>query len=509
MLEEDKRVDDPHLREGVIGGHHHSHVLTALDNSSLSGFHLKAMLTSGMGFFTDAYDLFIIGVVLAILTPIWNLNKFEISLIGSTSLIAAAIGSILFGRMADYVGRRSIYGFTLIVLAAGAIASSLSPNVMWLLIFRFILGLGIGGDYPLSATLMSEYANRRDRGKLITMVFSMQGLGLIVGPLVAIVLLLSGSNHDLIWRIMLALGAVPALATFYLRRQIAETPRFALTMQGDVEGATRTVKMVTKNQNVRIDPATTTRPLQQNNSTATSKSSLRPAKSWLYLLLTSRYLKWLIGTAGAWFLLDIAYYGTTISSPLILKSLNPHSSLLTNMFYTLIIFVVAALPGYIVAALTIDRLGRKFIQWFGFAMMGLAYGLLFVAPVLTTITAAFLLVYGMSYFFTEFGPNVTTFVYPAEIFPVMVRTTAHGIAAGVGKIGAFIGAFAFPFLLANFNLPGAMAVAAVISLAGLLLTVFTLPEPNQRSLEEVSGEHEARVAHEERGKIAVHAAEAV
>ena len=507
MLEEEKRVDDPHLGEGVIEGHHHYQVLTALDNSSLSGFHLKAMLTSGMGFFTDAYDLFIIGVVLAILTPIWNLNKFEISLIGSTSLIAAAIGSILFGRLADYVGRRSIYGFTLIVLAVGAIASSLSPNVMWLLIFRFILGLGIGGDYPLSATLMSEYANRRDRGKLITMVFSMQGLGLIVGPLVAIILLLSGLNHDIIWRIMLALGAVPALATFYLRRQIAETPRFALTMQGDVEGATRTVEMVTGNQNIPGETTSSVKPSAHKDVATTSKRNERPDKSWVYLLLTSRYLKWLIGTAGAWFLLDIAYYGTTISSPLILKSLNPHSTLLANMYYTLIIFVIAALPGYIVAALTIDRLGRKFIQCFGFAMMVLAYGLLFVAPVLTTITAAFLLVYGMSYFFTEFGPNVTTFVYPAEIFPVMVRTTAHGIAAGVGKIGAFIGAFAFPFLLAKFNLPGAMAVAAVISLAGLLLTIFTLPEPNQRSLEEVSGEHEARAAHEERGKIAVHAAE--
>ncbi len=95
MLEE-KQGDDQ--QESVVEAkaqHHHSHVLTALDNSSLSGFHLKAMLTSGMGFFTDAYDLFIIGVVLAILTPIWNLNKFEISLIGSTSLIAAAIGSIL------------------------------------------------------------------------------------------------------------------------------------------------------------------------------------------------------------------------------------------------------------------------------------------------------------------------------------------------------------------------------------------------------------------------------
>src|SRR5438067_1752920 len=295
MLEENI-VDDHQVREERIGRHHH--VLAALDNSSLSGFHFKAMITSGMGFFTDAYDLFIIGVVLAILTPIWNLNKFEISLIGSTSLIAAAIGSIFFGRLADYVGRRSIYGFTLIVLAAGAIASSLSPNVFWLLIFRFILGLGIGGDYPLSATLMSEYANRRDRGKLITMVFSMQGVGLILGPLVAIVLLASGMNHDLIWRIMLALGAVPALATFYLRRQIAETPRFALAMQGDVEGATRTIEMVTKTQHVQSDTATTLRPSAYNNGKAFSKSSARPEKSWLYLLLTSRYLKWLIGTAG-------------------------------------------------------------------------------------------------------------------------------------------------------------------------------------------------------------------
>src|SRR6266700_2677648 len=391
MLEENK-VDDHLVSGGVTGGHNHYHVLTVLDNSSLSGFHLKAMLTSGMGFFTDAYDLFIIGVVLAILTPIWNLNKFEISLIGSTSLIAAAIGSILFGRLADYVGRRSIYGYTLIVLAAGAIASSLSPNVMWLLIFRFILGLGIGGDYPLSATLMSEYANRRDRGKLITMVFSMQGLGLIIGPLVALALLLSGLNHDLVWRLMLALGAVPALATFYLRRQIAETPRFALTMHGDVEAASKTIAMVTSNDRTKKTAS---------NGTKKAAQKKQPKKSWSYLLLTPRYLRWIIGTAGTWFLLDIAYYGTTISSPLVLNALNSHSNLITNMVYTLLIFVVAALPGYIIAALTIDRLGRKWIQWFGFGMMAVAYALIAVAPALSTMNIPFLLVYGMSYFFTE------------------------------------------------------------------------------------------------------------
>jgi MFS transporter, PHS family, inorganic phosphate transporter len=471
-------------------------LLAALDEGSLSGFHLKAMITSGMGFLTDAYDLFIIGVALAILTPLWHLNALEISLLGSTSLIAAALGSIIFGHLADHLGRKFIYGYELIVLAVGAIASALAPNVMFLLIFRFILGLGIGGDYPVSATLMSEYANRRDRGKLITMVFSMQGVGLILGPLVAIVLLLAGISHDLIWRIMLALGAVPALATFYLRRQIAETPRFALTMQGKLEDAMRTVNMVTKQAALPEKPDVAVRPAASNGAAAQGKP--KPGKSWLYLLLTQRYLLWLIGTAGAWFLLDIAYYGTTISSPIVLKALNSHANLVTNMFYTLIIFVVAALPGYIVAVLTIDRLGRKWIQCVGFGMMALAYGLIALVPAISIYTVPFLLVYGLSYFFTEFGPNVTTFVYPAEIFPVMVRTTAHGIAAALGKVGAFIGAFAFPYLLVNFHLQGAMAVAAVVSLAGLLLTIFTLPEPNQRSLEEISDEHAARAAHEER-----------
>ncbi|HLZ56728.1 MAG TPA: MFS transporter [Ktedonosporobacter sp.] len=475
MLIEESQSLDIHIKRQRIQS-----VLAELDNSQLTGFHWKAMVTSGMGFFTDAYDLFIIGAALAILTPLWNLNALQISLVGSTSLLAAALGSYIFGRLADRIGRHAIYGLTLVVLAIGAILTSLAPNIYWLLIFRFIMGLGIGGDYPLSATLMSEYANRKDRGKLITMVFSMQGLGLILGPLVAILLMISGIQSDWTWRIMLGLGAVPALATFYLRRQIKETPRFALMVQGNVEGARQTVKSVTSANPILNG---------HNGSTPATKKSRTSQKSWLYLLRTPRYLSWMIGTAGAWFLLDIAYYGTTISSPLVLQSLNPHSHPVTDMFYTLLIFLVAALPGYIIAALTIDRLGRKTIQCFGFAMMALAYGLLAVIPGLTQVTVPFLVVYALSYFFTEFGPNVTTFVYPAEIFPVMVRSTAHGIAAALGKFGAFIGAFIFPYLLGTWGLPSAMAVSAIVSLGGLILTAVTLPEPNQRSLEEISGTH--------------------
>jgi PHS family inorganic phosphate transporter-like MFS transporter len=452
-------------------------ILAQLDNSRLSRFHWKAMITSGMGFFTDAYDLFIISAVNSILIPLWHLNPLEIALINSVSLLAAAFGSLVFGWLADRIGRHRIYGLTLIVLALGAILSALSPNIFWLIGFRLIMGLGIGGDYPLSATLMSEYANRKDRGKLITMVFSMQGLGLILGPLVALVLLTSGMSQDLTWRLMLGFGAIPALATFYLRRQIAETPRFTLMMNGDVETARQTTNQVTNGS--------------RSNGTAQTKGKQekrRAHKSQFSLLFTRRYLGWMIGTAGAWFLLDIAYYGSTTSNALILKMLNPHTTQVTNMLYVLLIFLVAALPGYILAVLTIDRMGRKAIQCMGFGMMALTYALLALVPALSSLTVPFLTLYGIGYFFTEWGPNTTTFVYPAEIFPIRVRSSAHGIAAGLGKIGAFVGAFAFPYLLTTYHIRGVMAFAAVVALLGLLLTFFTLPEPRGRSLEEISGD---------------------
>lgn len=477
--------------------------LKQLDESPLSSFHAKTVVTSGMGFFTDAYDLFVIGVVSALLKNVWHISTLEVSLLSSTALLSAALGAVIFGRIADHFGRKFVYGYELLVLAIGAIASAFAPNVLWLVIFRFILGLGIGGDYPVSATLMSEYSNRYDRGKLITLVFSTQALGLIVGPLLTVLLLVGGVNQDLTWRLLLGVGAIPALATFWLRRQIAESPRFALA-HGNVEEAERAVQMVVDGRRKegkfgRLHQQLTDGSLEKINpavKVAKDGDGLRVQPGQIIsvrqLFTTRHLLIWLIGAAGSWFLLDVSYYGTTVSTPLVIKLFSPQTTLIQNMLYTLLIFVVAALPGYIVAALTIDRLGRKRVQFTGFAMMALSYGLLFLFPALTQITWTFLLLYGLSYFFTEFGPNVTTFVIPAEIFPVAARTTAHGIAAATGKVGAFIGAFLFPLLLSNpaFKLPGTMGIAALVALAGFALT-FILPEPDHKSLETIEREGES------------------
>lgn len=110
----------------------------------------------------------------------------------------------------------------------------------------------------------------------------------------------------------------------------------------------------------------------------------------------------------------------------------------------------------------------------------------------------FILLYGVSYFFAEFGPNTTTFVYPAEIFPARIRTTSHGITAMSGKIGAFIGTFMFPILMARYGLPGAMEVVAGVAVAGLIVTWLMLPEPKGHSLEEISRDDLLRIRQHDR-----------
>jgi MFS family permease len=453
-----------------------ANLLESLDESKVSSFQWKIMFVSGMGFFTDAYDLFVIGIVVTLLKPEWNLSTGQVSLLNSATLAASAVGAIVFGRIADILGRKKIYGYEVLILAIGALASAFAPNYTFLLMSRIVLGIGIGGDYPVSATIMSEYSGKQTRGKMVGLVFAMQGAGLVVGPLVASVLLASGISDDYVWRILLALGAIPGLAVFYMRRQIQETPRFAIA-GGAHEEAEAAIAQATGTAAPSKDPV----------GDSKARNTQGAMEGFLLLARSRRMRMWLIGTAACWALLDFSYYGNSISSPEILKLLNPHASLLHNTLVQLLIFVVFALPGYALAIRLMDRSGRKTIQGLGFAMMALAFLLIGLVPGVTTNAAPFVLLYGMSYFFTEFGPNTTTFIYPAEIFPVEVRTTAHGISAAMGKMGAFAGAYLFPVMLASsLGIRGTEVIAGVVSIVGLALTLTLLPEPKGKSLEELS-----------------------
>ena len=444
-------------------------VTDLLNEAPTSKFHRRTVIISGVGFFTDAYDLFVIGTVAALVAVQWHLSTLQASWVTGAAILGAFIGAFVFGRIADVIGRKKVYVTVAVIMIIGAIASALAPGFIFLVVARLVLGFGIGGDYPVSAVFMSEYSNRKDRGRLVGLVFSMQALGLIVGPLIALVLLSSGISDSLTWRILLGLGAIPAAAVVYLRSRMPESPRYLAQVQGEHDRAAGELEYFSEGV--------------INQATHTGSVSKRMR---LGVFLTDpQILKLLLGTAGAWFLFDYAYYGNTLSLPAILKEVDATASLETKLLWSLGMFVIFAVPGYLLAVKRMDRIGHRRLQFIGFSVMALCFLVLAIVPQLTEQVAPFLAILGLSYFFIQFGPNMTTFVLPSEVFPVSMRTTGHGIAAGIGKLGAFVGVFLVPVLQDHIGLRGLLAVAGVSAVLGFAVTGL-LPEPAGRTLEDVA-----------------------
>ncbi|MEM3637203.1 MAG: MFS transporter [Conexivisphaerales archaeon] len=432
--------------------------MQSLDELPLTRAHIKIMVVTGLGFFTDAYDLFIIGVANSIIAQLWKLSIAEQSILVSTAFISSVIGAVVLGKLSDLLGRRRFYGIELILMIAGALLSALSPNLSLLIIARFILGFGIGGDYSSSPTIMGEFANRKDRGKLIGMVFTMQAAGLIAGPLIALPVL-QHLSADTAWRLLLGIGAVPAAIVFYSRRRLGETPRYL------AEVANKPVKLPDELKNAVIE---------------INEAEMRTQPMYRRIFSDPEMRNRLLLSSLAWFLLDFAFYGITLAISQVLVDIYGSLTTVQKMSLSAEVFALFALPGYLLSTFTVDRLGRKPIQLLGFAAMAFFY--LLLGLLMGTIHSSFLLLLlGLAYFFTQFGPNSTTFVYPLELFPTNLRATGQGVAAASGKLGAFAGAFTVPLIFDYYGFFWVSVIASVLLVLGFLITL-PLPETKAISL---------------------------
>ncbi|KAF3619764.1 putative inorganic phosphate transporter 1-7 [Capsicum annuum] len=510
-------------------------VLNALDLAKTQLYHFTAIIIAGMGFFTDAYDLFSISLVTKLLGRLYytkpdllkpgTLPPGVSSSVTGVALVGTLAGQLFFGWLGDKMGRKKVYGITLVLMVVCSLASGLSfgntpKGVMaTLCFFRFWLGFGIGGDYPLSATIMSEYANKKTRGAFIAAVFAMQGFGILFSGIIALIVS-AGFDHaykaptfaenaalstvpqaDYIWRVILMFGALPAGLTYYWRMKMPETARYTALVAKDAKRAAQDMGKVLQ---VDIDPEAAK--IEQLSRDEANKFGLF---SWEFV---RRHGVHLFGTCSTWFLLDIAFYSQNLFQKDVFSAIGwiPPAATMNAVqeVYKIsraqtLIALCSTVPGYWVTVALIDIIGRFSIQLIGFFFMTVfmfAIAIPYHHWTLKDNRIGFVIMYSLTFFFANFGPNATTFVVPAEIFPARLRSTCHGISAAAGKAGAIVGAYGFLYAAQNkdpkktdagyptgIGIKNSLIVLGCINALGMICT-FCVPEPKGKSLEEASQE---------------------
>jgi len=504
--------------------------LASLDEAKLSWFHIKAILISGCGFFTDAYDIFIINLVMPMIGYVYfadhqnHVPNLKDGLTKGAASWGTLVGQLLFGVLGDKMGRKKNYAIVMVILIVSTIGCALAgpSKVGWgictmIAIWRFFLGVGIGGDYPMSAVITSEFATVNRRGFMISTVFAMQGVGILCASVLTVVLLLlfknsiehNVDNLDTVWRICIAIGAVPSIFTLYYRITFPETPRYAMDVKGDIDAGIKSAKAAmggAKNsspeENAEIEEAIAVRAVQKPAAAGQVASSTW--KGFKNHFGQWKYGKVLLGCALSWFLLDLAFYGLNLNQSIVLEAIGygdkadqtPFESIWNKAVGNLIIAGIGTVPGYWFSVCFIEKIGRKPIQLTGFAVIavGLAVIAIWFHKIINYSKTLFFVIYIICQFFFNFGPNVTTFVIPSEVFPTRFRTTAHGISAASGKLGAIIAAHTFSTIKdiggptgSNNFIQGLFGILAFMMVLGFIVSTF-LPETKGKTLEELAGE---------------------
>ncbi|GBC09799.1 hypothetical protein RclHR1_09110006 [Rhizophagus clarus] len=506
--------------------------LKEIDDAKFGWQHVRACLVSGTGFFMDAYDLFAINFASTMIGYVYYNGKtpanIDLGLKVSASL-GNLIGQLFFGWLADVLGRKKMYGIELMIIIVATVASALCGEsyaisvAATIMVWRVIMGVGIGGDYPLSSIITSEFATKKRRGAMMAAVFAMQGFGILTAGLIALIVLAAFKNAifhnvlaiDYCWRLVLGLGAIPGLAALYFRLTIPETPRYTMEVEKNLKKASKDIssylqKKVNNNDNNDNNERNDNNDRNDNLSITSShhEALLIPKASWSDFF--NYFGKWyngkvLLGTSMSWFALDIAFYGIGLNNGIILSAIgysaskDPNYNIrafesLKNMAIgNIIITIMGTIPGYWVTVLLVDRWGRKPIQFMGFGVLTalfIAMGAAFDQLKAHSI-AAFIVLFVLLQFFQNFGPNTTTFIVPGEVFPTRYRSTGHGISAASGKLGAIVAQVGFSKLKdiggADAFVGRLLIIFAAWMFIGGMFTLL-LPETKGLSLEELANE---------------------
>ena len=432
-----------------------------LDRVPLNGFHWRLLITSGLGWMFDAMDVLLIGFLVTPIAKEFTLAPAQIGLVASAGFVGMFLGAAISGRLADRYGRRLIFQATLVLFSIGAVLSALAPTFELLLAARVVAGLGLGGELPVVATLVSEFSPRAQRGRMIVLLESFWAYGTLAAGLVALFVL-----PQFGWRGAFVVAALPALYVAYLRSALPESPRY-LAERGRGAEADAIVR--------RVERASGGALLTLGAAIAPVRSGRTSiAQLWSPAYARRTAMLWIL-----WFGITFTYYGIFLYVPSLLAA-RGLSEVRSNEFFFL--STIAQIPGYFSAAWLVERWGRKPTL---------------VAYLLGTAAAAFLFgnagtgtdafVYAALLSFFNLGAWAIVYTYSPELYPTAIRATGAGIAAAVGRIGGIIGPFLTPVLVPTLGQSGVFALFMVLLVVTALNVWLLAEETKGRSLEEISG----------------------
>ncbi|WP_132062955.1 MFS transporter [Dietzia maris] len=458
-----------------------------LDGLPFTRKHRKLLLGSGVGWALDAMDVGLISFVMAALAVHWSLSPTELSWVGSIGFVGMAIGAALGGLLADKIGRRQVFAVTLLVYGLATGAAALSTGIAMLIVLRFIVGLGLGAELPVASTLVSEFAPRRIRGRVVVILEGFWAVGWIMAALIGYFVVPVGDDG---WRWALAIGIIPAAYALVVRFGLPESVRY-LESTGRVDEAERIVRDYEASAGVEPTAApsapSAAAPAHAGADgaasvadgvgpaspaeTAETAEPGEPAESiWSARLRKRTAALWIV-----WFGINFSYYGAFIWLPSLLVSQG--FDLVKSFGYTLII-TLAQLPGYAVAAWLIEIWGRRVTLAVFLTGSAVAAGLFGLADSPATIIAA-----GMALSFFNLGAWGALYAIGPELYPTSTRGSGTGAAAAFGRIASIIAPLLVPLLL---DLGDTVMVFGVFAAAFVVaaLAAFTLPERKGVALED-------------------------
>lgn len=367
-----------------------------MGNKNKSVSERKLLGIAGMGWMFDAMDVGMLSFIVVALAQEWNLTSQEIGWIGSINSIGMAAGALLFGILADRIGRKPVFLITLLLFSIGSGLSALVTSLALFLILRFMIGMGLGGELPVASTLVSESVPANKRGRVVVLLESFWAAGWLIAALISYFII-----PEFGWRIALLLSAVPALYALYIRLHLPDSPRYDSKKKEKKPTILHNIKSV-----------------------------------WAKEHLRQTVTLWIL-----WFCVVFSYYGMFLWLPSVM-TLKGFSMI--KSFQYVLIMTLAQLPGYFTAAWFIEKLGRKFVlvtYLIGTAVSAYFFG---NAEELTLLITS-----GIFLSFFNLGAWGALYAYTPEQYPTSIRATGAGMAAAIGRVGGILGPLLVGYMVAE------------------------------------------------------------